>query len=174
MKTGILKAAAVVTLALFACTTVTGCSLLYPHAGATTFPTDEPTKKPTKTAKPKPTASESETPSASPSPTKTVKPKKPATVQIDDASVDADNGVINVIAQVTDVFEDDGKCTLVVKSGKTSKNLTVKAETNVSTTQCFPMEIDLAGLKSGDATATVTYESKKYLGTSDTWELVIP
>ena len=166
----IAKAMVAVAIGAAAMLTVSGCSLLYPHAGATTFPTDTAEPKPTKTAKPKPTATE--TPSPTPTPT-TVK-KKPATVQIDDASVDTDNGVVTAIAQVTNAFEDGGQCTLTVKSGGTSKTQTVKAETNVSTTQCYPMEVDLAGLKSGDATVTVSYSSDKFSGTSDTWDVVIP
>lgn len=155
------------TAAIFA---VSGCSLLYPHPGATTFPTDDPSStpepKPTKTKKPKPT------PTASP--TATEKPKKKATVQIDDAYVDTDNQLVSVIAQVTNIFEDGGQCTLMVTSGKTSKTVTVKAESNVNSTQCSPMEVDLAGLKSGDATVTVSYSSTGFAGTSDGWDLVIP
>lgn len=172
MASIISKTAAAIALVCAVVLAGTGCSVLYPHAGATTFPSDTPTPKPTKTTEPKPEPSETETETASPTPT--AKPKKPATVQIDDASVDTDAAVINVIAQVTNIFEDGGKCTLLVTAGKTSKSVTVKAETNVNSTQCFPMEVDLAGLKSGDATVTVTYESEKFKGTSDNWDVVIP
>jgi hypothetical protein len=80
--------------------------------------------------------------------------------------VDATAGVVDVVAQVTNVAEDGGQCTLTVTSGGTSKSQTVRAESNVETTQCYPMEVSLAGLAKGSASITVTYKSAGFVGTS--------
>ena len=134
-----------------------GCSLLYPHWGATTFPTDGPTSS---SSAPAPTAT------ASASATPTTKPVQAAKVVILQNNVDATAGVVDVVAQVTNVAEDGGQCTLTVTSGGTSKSQTVRAESNVDTTQCFPMEVSLVGLAKGSASLTVTYKSAGYVGTS--------
>jgi hypothetical protein len=134
-----------------------GCSLLYPHWGATTFPTDGPTSS---SSAPAPTASASATPTAS------TKPIQAAKVVILQNNVDATAGVVDVVAQISNVAEDGGQCTLTVTSGGTTKSQTVRAESNVDTTQCYPMEVSLAGLAKGSASMTVTYKSAGYVGTS--------
>ncbi|MEY4743011.1 MAG: hypothetical protein RIR34_350 [Actinomycetota bacterium] len=148
-----LKLAAIAVAGL----SLAGCSLLYPHWGATTFPTDGPTSSSTA---PAPTASASATPSA------TTKPVQAAKVVILQNNVDATAGVVDVVAQISNVAEDGGQCTLTVTSGGTSKSQTVRAEGNVDTTQCFPMEVSLVGLAKGSASLTVTYKSAGYVGTS--------
>ena len=80
--------------------------------------------------------------------------------------MDATAGVVDVVAQISNVAEDGGQCTLTVTSGGTSKSQTVRAESNVDTTQCFPMEVSLVGLAKGSASLTVTYKSAGYIGTS--------
>ena len=145
---------------LLASTALAGCSLLYPHWGATTFPTDGPSSS----SNYSPSAQPSVTASASPTPT--VAPIQKATVNILQSSVDATAGVVDVVAQVTNVAESGGQCTLTVTSGSTSKTQTVRAESNVDTTQCFPMEIQTAGLASGTLLATVTYRSAGYIGSA--------
>jgi len=147
---------------------LSGCSLLYPHWGATTFPTDTTTAS--QSASPTASATDSATPSATPS----VTAVKNATVQIMDSNVDATAGVIDVVAQVTNVAEDGGQCVLTVTSGSSTKTETVKAESNVDTTQCFPMEITLTGLASGSGVISVTYRSAGYLGTSPNQSVTIP
>ena len=147
---------------------LSGCSLLYPHWGATTFPTDSPTQS--QSASPSASASQSSQPSATPS----ITPMKGAQVQLMNVNADATAGVIDVVAQVTNVAEDGGQCVLTVISGNTSKSISVKAESNVDTTQCFPMELPLVGLQSGTALVTVMYRSSAYLGTSPAQAVVIP
>ncbi|MFM7029660.1 MAG: hypothetical protein ACKOWK_01160 [Micrococcales bacterium] len=147
---------------------LSGCSLLYPHWGATTFPTDSPSSSQVST----PTPSDSQSTSASPSPSATQ--VRAAQVQIMDYNVDGTAGVIDVVAQVTNVAETGGQCTLTVTSGGSTKTQTVKAEANVDTTQCYPMEITLTGLNSGSAVVTVTYRSAGYLGTSPGQAVTIP
>jgi hypothetical protein len=99
---------------------------------------------------------------------------KPASVQIMTASVDATGGVLDVVAQVSNVVEDGGTCQLNVISAGTSKSTLVRAERNVTTTQCFPMEVTLAGLLPGNAIVTVTYHSAGYQGVSAGQGVVIP
>ena len=143
-------------------TALSGCSLLYPHWGATTFPSDSPS------------ASASATPTQSATPTPSLPTLKTASVQIMTATVDATGGVLDVVAQVSNVAEDGGTCQLNVISAGTSKSTLVKAERNVTTTQCFPMEVTLAGLLPGNAIVTVTYHSSAYQGVSAGQGVVIP
>ena len=146
-----------------------GCSVLYPHWGATDFPTDGPsstsTSLPTQSAQPSASASASASPSAT--------PVQAAKVQILQLNADATNGVVDVVAQVSNVAEDGGQCTLTVTSGSTSKSQVVRAESNVDTTQCFPMEVALAGLAKGSASVTVTYKSPAYVGSSQSQTITI-
>lgn len=149
-----LKLAAVAVAGL----SLAGCSLLYPHWGATTFPSDGPTSSSSASAIP--------TQSSSATPTPSSKPVQAAKVVILQNNVDATAGVIDVVAQVSNVAEDGGQCTLTVVSGNTTKSQTVRAESNVDSTQCYPMEVSLAGLAKGSASMTVTYKSAGYVGTS--------
>ena len=90
------------------------------------------------------------------------------------SNVDSTGGVIDVVAQVTNAVEDGGTCQLTVVSGATSKSIMVQAERNVTTTQCFPMEMNLSGLMPGTAVVTVTYHSVSFQGTSAGQAAVIP
>lgn len=144
----------------FAATALSGCSLLYPHWGATDFPTDGPSSTATTAPSATPTATSSASPSA------TAKPVQAAKVQVMQLNVDATNGVVDAVAQVSNVAEDGGQCILTVTSGSTSKQQVVRAESNVDTTQCFPMEVSLAGLAKGSASVVVTYKSAGYVGSS--------
>lgn len=141
---------------------LSGCALLYPNWG-----TDQ---NPGTSQSAEPSQSSSETPSASPSPVNKAK----ATVRIDDAYADATAGVIAVIAEVTNFAQDGGSCTLILQVGNVTKRLTVKAEANVSSTQCFPIEAPLAGLAKGTALVSVEYESSDYFGVSAAQSVVIP
>ena len=145
---------------------LSGCTALYPHWGATDFPTDGPTSTSIDTPTP--------TQSASATPTQSATPVQAAKVQLMNVNVDATNGVVDVVAQIINVSEDGGSCTLSIASGSTTKQQTVKAESNVDTTQCYPMEISLAGLASGTGTVTVTYKSAGYVGSSLSQAITIP
>jgi hypothetical protein len=141
---------------------LTGCALLYPNWGTDQNPGTSQSAEPTESA--------SETPSVSPSAVNKAK----ATIRIDDASADATAGVISVIAEVTNIAQDGGSCTLVLQIGNTTKRLPFKAEANVDRTQCFPMEVPLAGLAKGTALVSVEYESADYFGISAAQSVVIP
>ncbi|MEN9747871.1 MAG: hypothetical protein RLZZ603_563 [Actinomycetota bacterium] len=154
----------VVAAATLLSLSLSGCSVLYPHWGATDFPTDSPAG----------TASSTPTPTSSASASPSVVPVQAAKVQLMQVNVDATAGVVDVVAQITNVSEDGGSCTLSVVSGSTSKQQTVRAESNVDTTQCFPMEVSLTGLSSGTGTVTVTYKSAGYVGSSLSQAITIP
>jgi hypothetical protein len=159
-KSALVMALAVVPLVV----SLSGCTLLYPHWGATGLPSDTPSGSASASASTQPSASASA--SASVSPTPTVKPVQPATLHILQSNVDATAGVIDVVAEVTNVSEDGGHCTLTITSGAVSKTQTVKAESNVDSTQCFPMEITLVGLPKGAASFKVNYSSTGYSGST--------
>lgn len=155
------KAIAAALIALTALT-LSGCTIFYPNWGAKTPPVDTPS--------PSSSASASASASASPS----SKPKQPVTVDILQSDPNAPNSMISVIAQATGIAEDGGTCTLTVKQGSTSKAISAKAESNVTDTQCYPLNLSIVGLAPGDATFTVSYDSPTYSGTSSPQTITVP
>jgi hypothetical protein len=141
---------------------LSGCALLYPNWGTTQSPGTSESADPSASASASASASES-------APTKGI-----AKVQIDQANVDATAGVIDVVAQVTNFNEDGGQCTLTIQAGTQTKKVSVKAESNVTSTQCYPMELSLSGLPKGTALVTVSYDSAAHAGTSADQSVVIP
>lgn len=143
---------------------LSGCALLYPNWG-----TDQ---SPSTSMSPSATV---ESPSASPSESASVAPQKTlAEVSLIDMGVDSAAGSIYVVAEILNAAEDGGKCTITFKSGTASKSVSVKAEANASTTQCFPAYVPIGGLPKGKGVVTITYESEKYFGTSDSYGVTIP
>ena len=141
---------------------LSGCSLIYPNWGTDQNPSTSQSAQPSESA------------SGTPTPVETNSTKGEATVVVDQANVDATAGFLSVVAQVTNFNEDGGNCTLTVQAGNQSKTMSVKAESNVTTTQCFPMEISLSGLPKGTALVTVTYESAAHYGVSAGRSVLIP
>jgi hypothetical protein len=91
-----------------------------------------------------------------------------------DSGVDTAAGVIYAIATVSNVVQDGGLCTLTfIGAGKT-KTVTGKAEANVTTTQCHPLELAIAGLPKGAGLITMTYDSPTHTGSSTAVGVVIP
>jgi hypothetical protein len=128
--------------------TLGGCSLFYPNP----TPTDTPT--PTKTETPTPT------------PTPTVDPNlNEVKVNIINTSAFRDNGNVEIIAEALGILEDNGSCALTLSQSGSKQTVTVKAEPNVNSTQCFPMSIPVSGFKDGNVSYTVTYLSDKSTGT---------
>ena len=125
--------------------------------------------KPTASATAEPSSSSSESATANPQPTptqtQTVK-QKPATVEILSSEVDSGAMAINVVAHATNVAEDGGSCTLVYQSGAVTKQIKVKAESNVNDTQCYPMTLSTVGLPKGAGLVSVVYDSVGYHGSS--------
>jgi hypothetical protein len=141
---------------------LSGCSLIYPNWGTDQNPSTSQSAQPSESA------------SGTPTPVETNSTKGEATVVVDQANVDATAGFLSVLAQVSNFNEDGGTCTLTVQAGNQSKTMSVKAESNVTTTQCFPMEISLSGLPKGTALVTVTYESAAHFGVSAGRSVLIP
>jgi hypothetical protein len=80
-----------------------------------------------------------------------------------------------VVAEVSNFAEDGGSCTLNYYKGTTATVLgTVQAERNVTTTQCFPFDIDLASVPKGALQLTVSYSSENHIGESDKFEVNVP
>ena len=174
-----LLAAAALTVAA----ALSGCSAFYPNWGATGLP-----EEPFDNAQEVPGVIEEETPepeageedvavSEEPDQDETVDPE-PAQVQVNVeivmAVVEEDFGVLTVIAQVPGISENDGRCELKFIGGNTERILTVSAEQSATYTQCFPIELPLAGLPSGNALVTVSYESAGFTGRSAASSVVIP
>jgi hypothetical protein len=157
-----MKKIASVLVATAIAVSLSGCALLYPNWG-----TDQ---NPGTSQSAEPSQSTSESTSASP----TVAPKSKAKVEITDAYADAAAGTLSVVASVANIAQDGGTCTLILQNGNTTKRLPFKAEANVTTTQCHPMDVPLAGLVKGSALVSVEYESADYFGTSATQSIAIP
>jgi len=143
--------------------TLSSCSLLYPNWGK---PTNSPTK--TNTDTPHPTDTDTDTPTPDPT------DKANAVVEIMDSYVDSPNGILQVIAQVTNFSEDGGNCTLTFTGSGKTVTITVKAESNAANTQCHPLEIPLGQLPKGAGSITVTYDSSGKHGVSPATAVTIP
>jgi hypothetical protein len=173
--------AAASTLAL----TLSGCSVFYPNWGATGLP-EEPfdnsevvdgvnsdvAPEPEGSESPEPTVAvtESAAPEQSPAPA----PQARVNVEIVMAVVEAEFGVLTVIAQIPGMAENSGSCELKFMSGGFEKTMRVKAEQSSDYTQCFPIEMPLSGLPSGSALVTVSYESERFIGRSTATSVVVP
>ena len=156
-----------IVLALTSATlTLSGCDVFYPHSTESPTPSESATPSETATVEP------SETPSATPTQTAIVRQK--AVVRILQSSADAGAGTISVVAEVADISEDGGSCTLIVTQGSVTKQVTAKAESNVTDTQCYPLNLPYAGFASGEAKFEVKYDSSYYVGSSSGNPITIP
>lgn len=151
---------AMIATATFA---LSGCALLYPNWGTDQNPSTSQSATPSESTSVTP----SETPSVSPS-------KANAVINLIDISVDSSAQSVNVVAEVDNASEDGGQCTITMVSGSFSKSVTVKAEANATSTQCFPALVPYVGAPSGNATVTVSYSSEAYFGTSKGFGVNIP
>ena len=143
-----------------------GCTLFYPNNDQTQDPGAQSSVSPS----PFPTPTEEPEPSPSPSVEST---KAAAKIQV--LYSDTSQGFLEVIAEVTNFAEDGGQCTLISYSGNTSKVVgTFQAESNVGTTQCFPIKVEFSSLTKGTSTVAVVYESNAYLGESERFEVNVP
>ena len=140
---------------------LSGCALLYPHWGTTDNPGTSASAQPSGSA------------SASASPSSSAIQKKAAKVQIDSATIDPATGMLEVWAQATNFNEDGGLCTLTLQSGTTTKTVSAKASSNVTSTQCYALDISTSGLPKGTALITVSYDSAEYAGSSAGQSIVI-
>ena len=143
---------------------LSGCALLYPNWGTDQNPSTSMSPSPTiDSASPSPSDSASQTPQ-----------KTKAEINLIETIVDSSAGTILVVAEVLNAVENGGKCVITFASGSSTKSVSVKAEANASSTQCFPAYLPLTGLPKGKGAITVSYESDKYLGTSESFAVTIP
>jgi hypothetical protein len=149
-----------------------GCTLFYPNSGS---PEDfiEPSSSSSSSSE-APAEESSTEQSSSPSPSPSVSPTMaPAQLQI--VYTDTSAGELMVVAEVTNFAEDGGRCTLSYYKGTTASVVgTVKAERNVTSTQCSPFNIDFSALPKGDLELTVSYSSENHIGESGKFEVTIP
>jgi len=164
-----MKKAFIVALGLVTAMVLTGCSLFYPNSGNpddAAEPTSSSSEAPSELKSPEESASTSPTPSASPT-------MSPAFFEI--LYTDTSGGVLNVVAEVTNFVEDGGSCTLYYYTGSTATAIgTVKAERNVTSTQCSPFNVNFSAVPKGVLELTVKYESENHLGESEKFEVRIP
>jgi hypothetical protein len=153
---------------------LSGCSLFYPNWGATGLP--EETAAPQSVSEEATVEAEAtEEPSAEPTPTETEATEKlPAEVEILMAVAEPDFGVLTVVAQIRNLSETGGKCTMRFLGNNVEKILEVKSEPSSDYTQCFPIEFPLSDLPKGNGVVTVTYESERHIGVSAATSVVIP
>jgi hypothetical protein len=149
---------------LVAVATLTGCALFYPNLGSNETPSDP--------MNPNPNSSES-TPSPSESEGSTTATKelaKPRLLFYEIAGSD-----LRVIGEVINFAEDGGECIITFYSGDTPIVMErVPAEHNVTTTQCFPVNISLSRLPKGIGKVVIGYESEFYEGESAPVEVIVP
>lgn len=158
---------------------LSGCSVFYPNWGATSLPEEtqavsSTTPSETQTSEPEPTTEVVEE-TQEPEQTQTAKPEpKKTSVELLMVVVEPEAKVLTVVAQLPEVSDEGGSCTFRFQSGDFEEKLTVKAEPSASYTQCFPIEVPLSKLKSGNGLVTVSYKSDLFVGTSPASSVVIP
>ncbi len=147
---------------------VAGCALFYPNIGNSQSPSDP--------MNPTPSTMESTEASSTPSPSESPAiSKQKAKPMITFTEIDYGSMMLLVVAEVVNVAEASGTCSVrFVSEGKTVYEGSVKAEENVATMQCYPINIPLGELPTGTGVIVVTYESENYLGSSEDFEVEIP
>lgn len=159
-----MKKTLLATAIAFGMFSLSGCALLYPNWGTDQNPSTSQSPSATDSS-PTPAPSES----ASVAPVLGV-----AKFNVIELDFDESANAIFVVAEMISAAENGGKCTVTFTSGSTIKSVSVKAEANASSTQCFPAYIPATGLPKGKGNVTVTYESSTYAGTSQAFGVVIP
>lgn len=151
-----MKKALAVSVAALSLVSLSGCALLYPNWGTDQNPSTSQSPSATNVS---PSPSDSTSPSTAPN-------VGVAKFNFIDLSFDPGTGYVSAVAEMTSAAEDGGKCSFTITSGGVSKTVSVKAEANVSTTQCFPAMLPTTGLPKGKATVTVSYVSATFAGSA--------
>jgi hypothetical protein len=162
-----MKKAFIVMLGLATALSLTGCTLFYPNSGSIEDglePTSATSEAPAESAEPEQ--------SPSPSPSNSLMTTK---LDLRFDALEASGGSLLVVAEILNLIDDGGTCTLNYYQGSSPTVIgSVKAERNVTTTQCSPFNIDLASLPKGALQLTVSYSSDNHIGESDKFEVNIP
>jgi hypothetical protein len=169
-----MRRAFIVALGLATALVLAGCTLFYPNAGTPNSELIKPTGSSSVTPGDETSQGEASSPSASPSPSPSVSPTMaPAVLNI--LYSDTSAGVLNVVAEVNNFAEDGGSCILSYYQGTTATAIaTVKAERNVTSTQCFPFNVSFSSVPKGTVSLTVSYKSDNHIGESQKFEVIIP
>lgn len=171
------------SIAIVAGLTLTGCSAFVPSWNAQPTPIEidnetepadvnEVPETGSETEETEPT-NPTETAEQDPEPTEVIE-RSSVTVEVISAMAYVDEGQLEVIAQVFDVVEDGGECTLKLLAGDFSTEQTVGANRSSNYTQCAPIDIPLSELPGGTAVVSVSYLSENYEGESASVSVVIP
>ena len=159
-----MKRTLLIATTLVAVATLAGCALFYPNLGSNETPSDPMNPSPT-SSEASPTPTESESP--------TTAPKELAKPRLLFYEIAGSN--LQVIGEVINFAEDGGECIITFYSGNTPIIMErVPAEHNVTTTQCFPLSTALSRLPKGIVEVVIGYESAKYAGESEKFEVIIP
>jgi len=159
-----MKRTLLIATTLVAVATLAGCALFYPNLGSNETPSDPMNPSPT-SSEPSPTPTESESPTAA--------PKELAKPRVLFYEIVGTN--LQIIGEVVNFAEDGGECIITFYSGNTPIVMErVPAEHNVTTTQCFPLSTALSRLPKGMVDVVIGYESAKYEGDSEKFEVIIP
>jgi hypothetical protein len=159
-----MKRTLLIATTLVAVATLAGCALFYPNLGSNETPSDPMNPSPT-SSEASPTPTESESP--------TTAPKELAKPRLLFYEIAGSN--LQVIGEVINFAEDGGECIITFYSGNTPIIMErVPAEHNVTTTQCFPLTTALSRLPKGIVEVVIGYESAKYAGESEKFEVIIP
>ena len=158
-----MKRTLLITTTLVAVAALAGCALFYPNLGSNETPSDPMDPSPSASVTPTPTASE----------TPTAAPKELAKPRVLFYEIVGTN--LQIIGEVVNFAEDGGECIITFYSGNTPIVMErVPAEHNVSTTQCFPLTTALSRLPKGMIDVVIGYESEKYAGESEKFQVIIP
>ena len=159
-----MKRTLLIATTLVAVATLAGCALFYPNLGSNETPSDPMDPSPS-SSEMTPTPTESQSPTAA--------PKELAKPRLLFYEIAGSN--LQVIGEVINFAEDGGECIITFYSGNTPIIMErVPAEHNVSTTQCFPLTTALSRLPKGMVDVVIGYESAKYAGESEKFEVIIP
>jgi hypothetical protein len=169
-----MRRAFIVALGLATALVLAGCTLFYPNAGTSNSELIKPTGSSSVTPGDETSQGEATSPSTSPSPSPSVSPTM-APAELNILYSDTSAGVLNVVAEVSNFAEDGGSCILSYYQGTTATAIaTVKAERNVTSTQCFPFNVSFSSVPKGTLSLTVSYASNNHIGESQKFEVIIP
>lgn len=173
----------VLALAILAGLTLSGCSAFVPSWNAQPTPIeidnendrDDVNEEPDPQPEPEPAEPSEQEQTAEPEeePAEPIE-RSSVSVEVVSAMAYVDEGQLEVIAQVLEVVEDGGECTLKLLAGDFSTEMTVGANRSSNYTQCAPIDIPLSELPGGTAVVSVSYLSENYEGESASVSVVIP
>lgn len=160
-----LKKAYLFLVSIIVAASFSGCAAFYP--------TEDPSVAPVESANPNPSTSESPS-----EPTQSESPSAAPDKSVAEPTVlffEITGETLLIVGEVVNVSEDGGVCTITFFfDNKAVLAEKVSSESNVSTTQCAPLEVPLSALTKGSGYAVIGYESEKYEGQSEKFKVEIP